>query len=68
MWPVASEMCIRDRGKHHTVILSSHILSEVSAVCDFVMIISRGELAVSYTHLDVYKRQGNRCTGTVWNI
>ena len=29
---------IRDLGKTHTVILSSHILSEVSAVCDYVMI------------------------------
>ena len=40
---------IKDLGKHHTVILSSHILSEVSAVCDFVMIISRGELVASDT-------------------
>ncbi|WP_343248229.1 ABC transporter ATP-binding protein [Diplocloster hominis] len=40
---------IKDLGKHHTVILSSHILSEVSAVCDYVMIISRGELVASDT-------------------
>ena len=31
---------IRDLGKKHTVILSSHILSEVSAVCDHILIIS----------------------------
>lgn len=31
----------------HTVILSSHILSEISAVCDHIMIISRGKLAAS---------------------
>ncbi len=35
---------IKRLGKDHTVILSSHILSEVSAVCDYVLIISRGKL------------------------
>ena len=49
---------IRHLGEKHTVILSSHILPEISAVCDHVFIISKGKLvAVSYTHLDVYKRQ-----------
>ena len=33
----------------HTVILSSHILSEVSAICDTVMIISKGRLVASDT-------------------
>ena len=36
---------IRQLGKKHTVILSSHILSEVQAICDKVLIISRGKLA-----------------------
>ena len=35
---------IRELGRKHTVILSSHILSEVSAVCDHIMIISHGKL------------------------
>ena len=35
--------------KKHTVILSSHILSEVSAVCDYVLIISHGKLVASDT-------------------
>ena len=35
---------IKKLGKEHTVILSSHILSEVQAVCDQVMIISKGKL------------------------
>ncbi len=35
---------IKTLGKHHTVILSSHILSEIEAVCDRVIIISQGEL------------------------
>lgn len=35
---------ITQLGKDHTVILSSHILSEVSALCDQVLIISQGRL------------------------
>ena len=38
---------IKSLGEKHTVILSSHILSEVSAVCDHVFIISRGKLVAS---------------------
>lgn len=38
---------IRKLSKKHTVILSSHILSEVSAVCDYVMIINHGKLIAS---------------------
>lgn len=40
---------IKEIGKKHTVILSSHILSEVSAVCDYVLIINRGKLVASDT-------------------
>ena len=35
---------IKELGKAHTVILSSHILSEVQAVCEQVLIISKGKL------------------------
>ena len=42
-------MCSSDLKKKHTVILSSHILSEVSAVCDYVLIISHGKLVASDT-------------------
>ena len=38
---------IRHLAKDHTVILSSHILSEVSAVCDHIMIIAHGKLVAS---------------------
>ena len=38
---------IRKLGENHTVILSSHILSEVSAVCDHIMIIANGKLVAS---------------------
>lgn len=40
---------IRELGHDHTVILSSHILSEVQAVCDRVLILSHGELAAEGT-------------------
>ncbi|MGN0168353.1 MAG: ABC transporter ATP-binding protein [Acetatifactor sp.] len=38
---------IRKLGENHTIILSSHILSEVSAVCDHIMIIAHGQLVAS---------------------
>lgn len=40
---------MKELAKEHTVILSSHILSEISAVCDTVMIINNGRLVVSDT-------------------
>lgn len=35
---------IKDLGKNHTVILSSHILSEVSQICNKVIIINKGKI------------------------
>lgn len=35
---------IKDLGKEHTIILSSHILPEVNAVCDRVVIINKGQI------------------------
>jgi ABC-2 type transport system ATP-binding protein len=40
---------IKELAKDHTVILSSHILSEVSAICDQIMIISHGKLVACDT-------------------
>ncbi len=36
---------IRELGEKHTVILSSHVLSEVQAVCDKIIIINNGKIA-----------------------
>ncbi len=36
---------IRDIGKTHTIILSSHLLSEVQAVCDKIIVINHGRIA-----------------------
>jgi ABC-2 type transport system ATP-binding protein len=35
---------IKELAKTHTIIISSHILSEISAVCDSVIIIDRGQV------------------------
>jgi ABC-2 type transport system ATP-binding protein len=40
---------IRELGKEHTIILSSHILPEVSAVCTRVLIINKGRIVASDT-------------------
>ena len=40
---------IRKLGKNHTVILSSHILSEVQAVCDRIVVIDKGKLVANDT-------------------
>jgi ABC-2 type transport system ATP-binding protein len=40
---------IRELGKEHTVILSTHILPEVEATCDRVLIISEGKIVASDT-------------------
>jgi len=50
---------IRELGKNHTVILSSHILSEVSAVCDHIMIIAHGKLVASDSPEGLQKLKGD---------
>ncbi len=40
---------IKELGEDHTIILSSHILQEISAVCDHIMVISKGRLVADDT-------------------
>jgi ABC-2 type transport system ATP-binding protein len=47
---------IKSIGKEHTIILSSHILSEVSAVCDRVLIMSKGRLVATGTPDELSKK------------
>lgn len=47
---------IRDLGEDHTVILSSHILTEISAVCDYVIIIAHGHIVASDTLENLTRR------------
>ena len=53
---------IRMLGQNRTVILSSHILAEISAVCDRVLIISHGKLVADDTieHLESSVTNANR--------
>jgi len=50
---------IKDLGKEHTIILSSHILPEVSAVCERVIIINKGEIVASGTPDSLSKHLNN---------
>ena len=48
-------------GKKHTVILSTHILQEVQAVCDRIIVINKGELvADGNAETLAHKEAGNR--------
>lgn len=47
---------IKDLGKKHTVILSSHILSEVSQICDRVIIINKGKIVAIDTPDNLEKK------------
>lgn len=49
---------IKSLGKEKTVILSSHILSEISAVCDRVIIINKGKFVAEDTPENLAKRVG----------
>jgi ABC-2 type transport system ATP-binding protein len=47
---------IKKLGKRHTVILSSHILSEIQSTCDRVIIINKGVIAADGNMEDLTKR------------
>ena len=47
---------IRDLGKNHTVILSTHILPEVSMVCDSIIIINRGRVVAKGTQAELVEQ------------
>ncbi len=44
---------IKSLGDDHTVILSSHLLPEVSEVCDYIYVISRGKLVAEGTEAEL---------------
>lgn len=50
---------IKRLGKNHTVILSSHILSEIQAVCDRIVIINKGTLVADGTADELSKSMTN---------
>jgi len=53
---------IKDLKKEHSVIFSSHILSEVSAVCDRVVIINKGDIKAIDTIENLEKKLGGSLT------
>lgn len=50
---------IKKLGEHHTVILSSHILSEVQAVCDRIIVLNNGKLIADSTAKNLSDRLGS---------
>jgi ABC-2 type transport system ATP-binding protein len=53
---------IRSMKEKHTIILSSHILSEVAAVCDQVLILSQGKLVASDTTENLSRKMEHKET------
>ena len=51
---------IKDLGKKHTVILSSHILSEVSQICQKVIIINKGKIVAIDTPENLENKVSNK--------
>lgn len=56
---------IKKLGKRHTVILSSHILPEIQAVCDRIIIINKGKLAADGKADEIAKNITNEHKMTV---
>ena len=56
---------ITELGKNHTVILSSHILSEIQAVCKRVIVINHGRLIADGTPEELSQSMSNEHTLTV---
>jgi ABC-2 type transport system ATP-binding protein len=46
---------IKDLGQHHTILLSTHILSEVELTCGRVLVINRGRIEASDTPANLTK-------------
>jgi ABC-2 type transport system ATP-binding protein len=56
---------VKGLGRRHTVILSSHVLSEVQATCQRVVIIDEGRIVADDTPQDLSKRLGTGRTQQV---
>src|SRR5207253_5698015 len=58
----ASRALIRELGKEHTILLSTHILPEVEMTCDRVIIIHRGRVAASSSLAELARQAGEQDT------
>ncbi len=50
---VEMRQLVRDLKAHHTVIVSSHILSEISETCDRLLVLRNGEIVAAGTEADL---------------
>ena len=51
---------IKQQGQSKTVLFSSHILQEVQAICDRVIIIHKGQIVADKTMLELQQEQGQK--------
>jgi ABC-2 type transport system ATP-binding protein len=58
----ASRELIRELGKQHTILLSTHILPEVEMTCDSVIIIHRGRVVASSGLKELARQAGEKAT------
>lgn len=56
---------IKEIGREKTVMLSTHIMQEVEAICDRVIIINKGQIVANQTIEELQKASGNRKLVTV---
>ena len=56
---------IKEVGREKTVLLSTHIMQEVEAICDRVIIINKGQIVENKTIVELQKSKGNRKLITV---
>jgi ABC-2 type transport system ATP-binding protein len=56
----ATRQLIRELGKEHTILLSTHILSEVEMTCDAVIIIRKGQVVASSTLSGLTDKAGSQ--------
>lgn len=56
----ATRQLIRELGKQHTILLSTHILPEVEMTCDSVIIIHRGQVVTSSALADLTRQDGGQ--------
>ena len=56
---------IKEAGREKTVLLSTHIMQEVEAICDRVIIINKGQIVANKTIIELQKSKENRKLITV---
>jgi gliding motility-associated transport system ATP-binding protein len=57
---ISTRKLIRELGREHTILLSTHILPEVEATCDRVIIIHRGRVVAASALSDLAREAGER--------